>query len=55
MYLYFVTRASPKLHLTPSYNHFHNILELFDVLSNFLFPSQDTIRALLINMVNKSC
>ena len=27
-----------------NYNHFHNILKLFDVLRNFLFTTSETMR-----------
>ena len=31
-----------QLYIT--YNHFHNILRLFDVLPNFPFPTSETMR-----------
>ena len=33
-----------KIFLLYSYNHFHNILRLFDVLTNFPFTASETMR-----------
>ena len=30
--------------VTRAYNHFHNILKVFDVLPNFLFATSETMR-----------
>ena len=38
------------LHTTISYNHFQNILRLFDVLPNFYFHHKWNDTCLLINM-----
>ena len=39
-----------------TYNYFHNILKLFDVLVNFLFTTSETIIWFgMVNMVYTSC
>ena len=35
---------SAKSFVLSSYNHFHNILRLFDVLINFPFTASETMR-----------
>ena len=43
------------LHTTISYNHFQNILRLFDVLPNFTFTTSETMLAYLQTWKNTCC
>ena len=40
----FVALATNPANPAKHYNHFHNILRLFDVLSNFPFTKSETMR-----------
>ena len=46
IYQVYVIQREKKIFypLEPFYNHFHNILRLFDVLTNFSFTTSETMR-----------
>ena len=40
----FLTKCTEVVVFAVTYNHFHNILSLFDVLPNFPFTTSETMR-----------